>query len=404
MHPIFRSLVATAAALLPVAIAQAAPPKLEVVAEWNRLHYDLGDAAAEKAYDEQQVWKKVLMQGAKVDSRGQIYVSTARWGGKEVPATLSRLVKKGSAWKLQPFPSLVMNDVANPKGLKAVLGFEIDRNDVMWILDQGHVAGAPSGPGDEKLIGWDLRAGKEVARYEFSEADSDRKCSFLNDVAVDNDAGVVYISDSGIFCSPLKGGLIVYDIKARKAKRVLSAPEWVNDEAFSFQIHGRDVLKAKDGKPNPMKTGADGIALSGDKQTLYWTNLTGNRLLSLPTALIRDFARSEDEVKRAVKVVATLPSNTDGMTADRAGNLYMTALTHNGILKRDARTGAISTLVAGDDISWPDTLAWGPGGALYLVSNHLHLWVDGDMDFDNPKVPNFRIYRLAVGAQPYHAK
>ena len=34
-----------------------------------------------------------------------------------------------------------------------MLGFEIDRNDVMWILDQGHVAGAPSGPGDEKLIG-----------------------------------------------------------------------------------------------------------------------------------------------------------------------------------------------------------------------------------------------------------
>jgi sugar lactone lactonase YvrE len=382
----------------------AAGPKLEVVAEWTRLEYDLGDPVAEKAYDEQQVWKKVLMQGAKVDSRGNIYVSTARWGGKEIPATLSKLVRKGKEWKLQPFPSKALNDVGNPKGLKAVLGFEIDRNDVMWILDQGHVAGAPSGPGDEKLIGWDLKRRKEVARYEFSEADSDRKCSFLNDVAVDNDAGVVYISDSGIFCNPLKGGILVYDIKANKAKRVLSAPEWVNDEAFTFQIHGRDVLKAKDGKPNPMKTGADGIALSGDKKTLYWTNLTGNRLLALPTALIRDFARSEDEVKKAVQVVATLPSNTDGITADRDNNLYMTALTLNGIMKRDAKSGAVSTLVAHDDISWPDTLALGPGGTLYLVSNHLHLWVDGDMDFDKPKVPNFRIYKMKLGAKPYHAK
>lgn len=405
MHPMFRRLAAaTAAALLPLAGAQAAPPKLEVVAEWTRLHYDLGDAAAEKAYDEQQVWKKVLMQGAKVDSRGQIYVSTARWGGKVIPATLSKLVKKGGEWKLQPFPSRAMNDIGNPKGLKAVLGFEIDRHDVMWILDQGHVAGAPSGPGDEKLIGWDLKSGREVARYEFSEAESDRKCSFLNDVAVDNDAGVVYISDSGIFCSPLKGGLIVYDIKANKARRVLSAPEWVNDEAFTFRIHGREVLKAKDGQPNPMKTGADGIALSGDKQTLYWTNLTGNRLLALPTAVIRDFTRSEEDVKKAARVVTTLPSNTDGMTADRDGHLYMTALSANGIMKRDARTGAISTLVASDEISWPDTLAWGPGGSLYLVSNHLHLWVDGDMDFDRPKVPNFRIYRLQLGARPYHAR
>ncbi len=395
--------VATTTALTATSLL-AQSPKLEVVAEWNRLRYDLGDPAAEKAYDDQQLHKKVLMQGAKVDSKGTIYVSTARWGGKEIPATLSKLVKKGKEWKLQPFPNKDLNDISNPKGLKAVLGFEIDRNDVMWILDQGHVAGQPSGPGDEKLIGWDLKSGKEVARYEFTEQDSDRKCSFLNDVAVDNDAGVVYISDSGIFCSPLKGGILVYDIKANKAKRVLSAPEFVNDEAFTFQIHGRDVLKAKDGKPNPMKTGADGIALSGDKKTLYWTNLTGNRLLSLPTALIRDFSQSEDAVKKVVKIEATLPSNTDGMTADRAGNLYMTALTLNGLMKRDATSGKVSTFVTHKDISWPDTLSWGPKGSLYLVSNHLHLWVDGDMDFDSPKTPNFRIYRMNLGASPYHAK
>jgi sugar lactone lactonase YvrE len=379
--------------------------KLSVVAEWNRLSYDLGDAAAEKAYEDQGVYKKVLMQGAKVDSKGNIYVSTARWGGKEIPATLSKLVKKNGVWKLQPFPNKALNDVNNPKGLKAVLGFEIDRNDVMWILDQGHVAGAPSGQGDEKLVGWDLKTGKEVARYEFTEQDSDRKCSFLNDVAVDNDSGFVYISDSGIFCNPLKGGILAYDIKANKAKRVLSAPEWVNDEAYTFKIHGRDVLKATaEGKPNPMKTGADGIALSGDKKTLYWTNLTGNRLLSLPTALVRDFSKSEAEIKAAVKVEATLPSNTDGITSDRDNNLYMTALTLNGITRRDAKTGEVSTFVSHNDISWPDTLAWGPKGSLYLVSNHLHLWVDGDMNFDNPAVPNFRIYKMDVGAKPYTAK
>jgi sugar lactone lactonase YvrE len=404
MKQVLKSLTTAVGIALIATSLSAQAPKLEVVAEWSRLRYDLGDKAAEKAYDDQQLHKKVLMQGAKVDSKGNIYVSTARWGGKEIPATLSKLVKRGKEWKLQPFPSKALNDINNPKGLKAVLGFEIDRNDVMWILDQGHVAGQPSGPGDEKLVGWDLRTGKEVARYEFTEQDSDRKCSFLNDVAVDNDAGVVYISDSGIFCSPLKGGILVYDIKANKAKRVLSAPEFVNDEAFTFKINGRDVLKAKDGKPNSMKTGADGIALSGDKKTLYWTNLIGNRLLSLPTALIRDFSQSEEAIKKAVKIEATLPSNTDGMTADRAGNLYMTALTLNGLMKRDAQTGQVSTFVTHKDISWPDTLSWGPKGSLYLVSNNLHLWVDGDMNFDDPKTPNFRIYRMNLGAKPYHAK
>jgi len=26
------------------------------------------------------------------------------------------------------------------------------------------------------------------------------------------------------------------------------------------------------------------------------------------------------------------------------------------------------------------------------------------MDFDKPAVPNFRIYRMKLGAKPYHAK
>lgn len=395
------TLVLALAVAAGAATAAPPPPKLEVVAEWNRLSYDLGDPAAEKAYEDQQIYKKVLLQGAKVDSRGRVYASTARWGGPEVPATLSRLVKKNGQWRLQPYPSREMNDLANPKGLKAVLGFEIDRDGVMWVLDQGHVGGQPSKPGDEKLVAWHIRKNQEVARYEFNDADTDKTCSFLNDVAVDNKNEVVYISDSGIFCDPRKGGLIVYDMKTKTAKRVLSAPEWVNDEAFTFQIHGRDVLKPKDGKPNPMRTGADGIALSGDKKTLYWTNLTGNRLLSVPTEVLRDFTKTEDDVKAAAKVVATLPSNTDGMTSDSNGNLYMTALMLNGVMRRDAKTGEVTTLVSDDAISWPDTLGWAYGGWLYLVSNHLHLWVDGDMDFDKPAVPNFRIYRMRVGANPY---
>jgi hypothetical protein len=62
-----------------------------------------------------------------------------------------------------------MNDPANPRGLKSVLGFEIDRNDIMWILDQGKIAGAPTQLGDEKLVLWDLNQNREIDRYEFKK-------------------------------------------------------------------------------------------------------------------------------------------------------------------------------------------------------------------------------------------
>lgn len=375
---------------------------LEVVAQWDRIQYDLGDAAAEKAYNDSQVYRKVLMQGVQVDAQGNLYVSTARWGGAEVPATVSRLVRQpDGSYKLQPYPSRAMNDVNNPLGLKAVLGLAIDRNNILWMLDQGHVSGVATTPHDEKLIGWDITNNVEKYRVEFPDTLYDKKCSFLNDVVVDNDNGFVYITDSGINCDPLKGALMVYDMKSNQVRRVLDGSPLTQDEpGFSFKIHGRSVLKN-----SPMRTGADGIALSGDKQTLYWTNLTGNNLYSVPTALLRDFATPEDTIKAAVKA-ESIPSNTDGMTADRDGNVYLTALTANGVLKRDVATGTVTPLFTSDDISWPDTLAWGPDGSMYVVSNHLHLWVDGDMNYDTPNaVPNFRIYRYTgtVGKKPYTA-
>jgi len=381
------------------------PPELEIVAEWNSLPYDIQDPAIERAWKKSAIYGQALMQGVKVDSKGTMYVSTARWGGKEIPATLSKLVKKHHEWVLVPFPSEALNDVNNPNGLKAVLGFEIDRNDVMWILDQGHVASAPSGPLDEKLILWDLKTNKEIQRYVFPPAISDKTCSFLNDVVVDNDTDFAYIADSGIFCTPLDGGLIVYDKKANTARRVLDRTKFTQNEPnFFFNIPSKNYGIRPVLTSGPMLTGADGIALSGDKKTLYWTTLTGHSLWAIDTEILRDFSKSEEQIQEAVRLVTTLPSNTDGMTADRDGNVYMTALTLNGLMKLNAKTGLVERFAFHPEISWADTLAWGPGGSLYFVSNHLNVWVDGDMNFHHPRVPNFRIWRIPNVGQSYTEK
>jgi len=377
--------------------ARAADGGVEPIARWNSLPYKVDDADAAAKWKASPLFGKTLVQGLKFDSAGNMYVTTARWGGADMPATVSKLVKNGDNYELAAFPSAELNAVSNEAGLKAVLGFEVDENDVMWLLDQGHIAGAPSGPKDEKLVLWDIKANKEVQRLEFGPELSDKKCSFLNDVVVDNESDFAYIADSGIFADPLCGGLIVYDKKANTARRVLNASKFTNDEAqFSFAINGRQVLKS-----GRMRTGVDGIALSGDRRTLYWTNLTGNTLYSLPTALLRDSNVSESELQAAVRVEVVLPSNTDGLTADKAGNIYLTALQLNGVLKYDTNTRRLSQVAYHPEMVWPDTLAWAPDGNLHVISNHLHLWVDGDMNFKDPDVPNFTIWRLPVKADSY---
>jgi hypothetical protein len=239
------------ACLLASAAALAAERKAEPVVDMNKIVYDVKDSALAKTWKESKIFEKVMAQGAKIDSKGQFYISTARWAGPEMPATLSRLVKQGDGWVLVPFPSEEMNNPANPKGLKSVLGFEIDRNEVMWILDQGKVAGAPTKQGDEKIVLWDLKTNKEILRYEFTNEESDHKCSFLNDVVVDNDSGFAYIPDSGIFCDPTAGGIIVYDSKANKARRVLDRTKFtIADPNFFFNMFANTtaVLNANESR------------------------------------------------------------------------------------------------------------------------------------------------------------
>ena len=99
-------------------------------------------------------------------------------------------------------------------------------------------------------------------------------------------------------------------------------------------------------------------------------------------------------LQAAVKQVITLPSNTDGMTADRDGNIYLTALTLDGLMKYDPRRNVLERFVHDPAMVWPDTLSWGADGSLYVISDHLNVFVDGDMNFDNPPVPNFRVWKF----------
>ncbi len=109
-------------------------------------------------------------------------------------------------------------------------------------------------------------------------------------------------------------------------------------------------------------------------------------------------------IENAVTVETALPANTDGMTADNAGNIYMTALLLDGVMRFDEATGAVTRFAHHPEMNWPDTMTWGPDGSLYVVSNHLHVWVDGEMNSEDPEIPNFRIWRIPNVGQPYFAE
>lgn len=312
--------------------------------------------------------------GIHFDARGRAFVSTPRLVSTDAPATLSLLdtsALSGPA-RLSAFPSVDGNavDAAPDTHLRNVLGFHIDRrNGWLWALDMGFVAGQAEAPiGAQKVMVYDLRTGRTVRRIALDGV-ADRKGSFLNDIVVDERRRIAYISDSGLRSAPdNQAGLIVVDFAAGKARRVLDRHASLLPEPGAKVVsHGAEVWPG-----NPLKLGINGIALSPDAGTLYWAVTTGTHVYAMPTRLLRDKGASAQTLSAAVRDLGDVGGNTDGIVTDAKGNLYITDVTRNGIVKYDPATGAMSLLAADEGVLWPDTPALLPNGDLVFTASHLN--------------------------------
>ena len=282
---------------------------------------------------------------------------------------------------LSAYPSWEMNRIGDPNALQSVLGWDIDEMNRAWFLDQGHIEGQPSIDGAQKLVCWDITGNRLVDSVPIPHEIASYQASFLNDLMIDNRNGFIYIADSGIFTDPLEGGLIVYNMRTKEFRRVLHRHTSTQDEPdFRFKIAGTPVWRDR-----PMRTGADGIALSADRKTLYWCPLTGRHLYCIDTALLQDFAVPHTELAAAVRDLGDKGgTNTDGMGADNLGNIYYSMLEHQGIGIHNPQDGSFRTFVTDPRMVWVDGLTFDNRGHIVFNNNRLHELFGGELDWAIP--------------------
>lgn len=157
------------------------------------------------------------------------------------------------------------------------------------------------------------------------------------------------------------------------------------------------MVKGADGKPKPLGVASDGIALSADGKTLYFTPLSSRHLYSVPTALLRDSSVSEQQLAAAVQDLGEKGAS-DGMEADASGALYAGDYEHNSIRKR-LPDGQWQTIVHDPRLLWPDTLSIGPDGYLYFTANQLHRQAAFRGGQDQRQKP-YSLMRLKIDAAP----
>ncbi len=334
--------------------------------------------------------------GIHFDKRGRVFVSTPRLISTEAPATISILdtgLNAGPA-RLTAFPSLEGNAVSrNPdENLRSVLGFYVDQtNDWLWALDMGYVAAEAESPaGAQKVLVFDLANGNTVNCISLDNV-ADRKGGFLNDIAVDEKRKVAYISDSGLRSAPDNMvGIIVIDFASGTARRVLHKhPSLQVVPGVTVFSHGQEVWPG-----NPMKLGINGIALSPDANTLYWTVTTGLHAHSISTDLLRDLSCDAGAISAAVRDIGNVGGNSDGIVTDREGNLYITDVTHGGIVKYDPVPKTMALIASDQDVRWPDTATIDGDGHLVFTSSNLNQHFAGAV---KPGEERYELWRLQLG-------
>lgn len=363
----------------------------EILFRWNHLDWIFQDEQLEKEFYTKAYWKGAMPAGFKIDQDGNYYLSVPRWS-PGIPATMNKIeVVEGKAL-LTAYPSWEMNEIGNPDALQSVLGYEIDELGRAWFLDQGHIEGKPCIDGAQKIVCWDIRRNELVESIKVPPEIASYTASFLNDLMVDNENGFVYIADSGIFSDPLEGGLVIYNMRTKELRRVLHQHESTQDlPGYWFQIAGKPVWKDR-----PMRTGADGIALSADRKTLYWCPLTARNLYSVSTDLLQDFSTPLEQIEKAVVNCGDKGgTNSDGLGADNQGNIYYTMLEGMGIGIYNPVDRTFRNFIRDERMVWVDGMTFDNQGHLIFNNNRLHELFGDDLDFENPD--NMIVWKAFLG-------
>lgn len=342
MHLINRSLLAAAAAiaLAPAALIAQQQPALTEVA-----HFD-----------------NYQVTGVAVSKTGRIFVNFPRWTNQYQYA-VAEVMPDGTskAYPDEAWNSWDGKSPANQKQFTCVQSVFVDDNDALWIIDPASPGLNGVLPNAAKLVKVDLSTNQVTQTIPFG-ADVAPAKSYLNDVRVDDQKQVAYLSESGV------GAIVVVDLKTGKSRRALDGDSSVlAEKGIDLTINGKEVQTAEKKAPT---FNVDGIALSPDREYVYYQALTGSTLYRIKTSVLLDENASKGDQSKAVeKVGQTFP--VDGLWMDRKSNIYMGGLRQGAIFRR-APSGEIKSIVADPRIQWPDTFAEGPDGAIYFTCSHIH--------------------------------
>ena len=251
----------------------------------------------------------------------------------------------------KPFPS----DEAQSL-FETPLGVVVDRQNRLWLIDHGNHA-----TGVVRLFAFDLTTGALVHDHVFDSSVA-QLGSFLQDLQVDSTGKHVFIADVSFWRK--NPGLVVYDVEANRARRVLDSDPSVSAQDWLIRNPTKDMVFFG---VVVLKPGVDGIAIDRNDEWVYYGAMTHDTMYRIKVADLLDDSLSQGALAARVEAVGPKPLN-DGLSTDNAGNLLITDVEHNAVIRMKP-DGELTTLIRDNRIRWADALSYGPDGWLYVADS-----------------------------------
>ncbi len=303
--------------------------------------------------------------GVAVSRTGRIFVNFPRW--EEDVAISVAEVSTGGA--LKPYPDAGWNAfragdaaAAQPgQSFVCVQSVTVDAQDRLWVLDPAAPGLSFEVTGGPKLLCIDLATNTVKRVYRFGP-DVAPQGSYLNDIRFTADGRRAVLTNSGA-----PGCLTTFDVESGVARRVLVGhPSTQFDKSVTITVSGKP-LRRLDGEPAHFS--ADGIMLDGHDQYAYWQATTGRTMYRVPVAALFDRSLSPSQLGAQVHVAAQT-FVTDGYWFSRRSGMLVTAA-EDFAVRRIGADGHATTLVQDQRLLWPDSMAEGPDGAIYVTASHI---------------------------------
>lgn len=307
-----------------------------------------------------------------------------------------RVVHMDSETKeIKPFPNLAWNTPRDTDEhfLSNVLGIRNDENGIVWMIDM-----AQRNDIRPKIVGWNTKTNALEKIYYLDK--STIKESQPNDMVVDTKHQAFIIADEGIGNGGdgNKGAFIIVDMKTGKTRRLLENHRTTRPENNPTVIDGKTL--AVNG--SPLLVGNDGITADKDFEWIYYGPLNGTKIYRVRTLDLLNENLSAQQLDKRIETYAEKPNN-GGMSIDKEGNIYMTAVESKSIAVVLAKDRSLVTITKDKNMVWPDGVSFNAVDQYMYVSaaqvNRGAIFCDGKSEATSP----FYIFRFKpiVGGVPF---